>query len=109
MKRSHAPASTVPLRETQGIEAARRLPAPRLLLFVVAADRTRKRDLQAAIKALATVDARPAGFALNMVAGGATDPYRYGYYRFDEESDKTRKGRRAKERKHAHYASRRSR
>ena len=72
------------------------------LLFVVAADRTRKRDLQAAIKALATVDARPAGFALNMVAGGATDPYRYGYYRFDEESDKTRKGRRAKERKHAH-------
>ena len=72
------------------------------LLFVVAADRTRKRDLQAAIKALATVDARPAGFALNMVAGGATDPYRYGYYRFDEGSDKTRKGRRAKERKHAH-------
>jgi capsular exopolysaccharide synthesis family protein len=68
------------------------------LLFVVAADRTRKRDLQAAIKALSTVDARPAGFALNMVAGGAADPYRYGYYRFDEENERTRTGRRAKER-----------
>jgi capsular exopolysaccharide synthesis family protein len=62
------------------------------LLFVVAADRTRKRDLQSALKALTTVDARAAGFALNMVAGGAADPYRYGYYRYDEEQKTARTG-----------------
>jgi Mrp family chromosome partitioning ATPase len=68
------------------------------LLFNVAADRTRKRDLQSAIKALTTVDASAAGFALNMVAGGATDPYRYGYYRYEQTKETTRTGRRAKER-----------
>ena len=68
------------------------------LLFVVAADRTRKRDLQSALKALTTVDAPAAGFALNMVAGGPADPYRYGYYRFQEGEETTRGGRRAKER-----------
>jgi capsular exopolysaccharide synthesis family protein len=68
------------------------------LLFIVAADRTRKRDLQSAIKALTTVDASAAGFALNMVAGGATDPYRYGYYRYEQTKETTRTGRRAKER-----------
>lgn len=64
------------------------------LLFVVAADRTRKRDLQSALKALTTVDARAAGFALNMVAGGTGDPYRYGYYRYEGESGDTRGDRR---------------
>jgi succinoglycan biosynthesis transport protein ExoP len=72
------------------------------LLFVVAADRTRKRDLQSALKALSTVDARAAGFALNMVAAGATDPYRYGYYRYDEAKETTRSGRRSKERARSH-------
>lgn len=66
------------------------------LLFVIAADRTRKRDLQSAIKALTTVDARAAGFALNMVAGGAGDPYRYGYYRYEEGQDSARRSRRGK-------------
>jgi len=65
------------------------------LLFVVAADRTRKRDLSSALKALSTVDATPAGFTLNMVSGGSTSPYRYGYYRYEGESSGTRKGRRA--------------
>ena len=72
------------------------------LLFVVAADRTRKRDLQSALKALTTVDARAAGFTLNMVASGATDPYRYGYYRYDEAREPTRTGRRNKERARSH-------
>ena len=62
------------------------------LLFIVAADRTRKRDLQSALKALTTVDARAAGFALNMVAGGANDPYRYGYYQPKDESGDARRG-----------------
>jgi capsular exopolysaccharide synthesis family protein len=67
------------------------------LLFVVAADRTRKRDLSSAIKALATVDATPAGFALNMVSTGASDPYRYGYYRYGAQPPaSTRAGRREK-------------
>ena len=69
------------------------------LLFVVAADRTRKRDLQSAIKALTTVDARAAGFALNMVAGGTGDPYRYGYYRYEGESAQTRGDRKQATRK----------
>jgi hypothetical protein len=60
----------------------------------VAADRTRKRDLQSALKALSTVDARAAGFALNMVSGGSADPYRYGYYRFEDETAPTRGSRR---------------
>lgn len=63
------------------------------LLFVVAADRTRKRDLQSALKALTTVDARAAGFALNMVASGTGDPYRYGYYRYEGESGQARQSR----------------
>ncbi len=53
------------------------------LLFVVAVDRTRKRDLQSAIRQLSTVDVTAAGFALNMVASGPSDPYRYGYYRYE--------------------------
>jgi succinoglycan biosynthesis transport protein ExoP len=56
------------------------------LLFVVAVDRTRKRDLQSALKSLSTVGVNAAGFALNMVATGSSDPYRYGYYRYEESS-----------------------
>jgi capsular exopolysaccharide synthesis family protein len=69
------------------------------LLFIVAADRTRKRDLQSAIKALTTVDARAAGFALNMVAAGASDPYRYGYYGYEANGAASRKRRRKARRK----------
>ncbi len=66
------------------------------LVFVVAADRTRKRDLAAAMRALSTVDATPAGFTLNMVAAGASDPYRYGYYRDGGMSSATRRGRKVR-------------
>jgi capsular exopolysaccharide synthesis family protein len=68
------------------------------LLFIVAADRTRKRDLSSALKSLTTVDATPAGFALNMVSGGSSGPYRYGYYRYDGESG-TRRARKAAEKR----------
>jgi capsular exopolysaccharide synthesis family protein len=64
------------------------------MLFVVAADRTRKRDLSSAMKALTTVDATPAGFALNMVSTGGSDPYRYGYYRYEEVQSGSRGSRR---------------
>jgi capsular exopolysaccharide synthesis family protein len=67
------------------------------LLFVVAVDRTRKRDLQSALKALTTVDAKASGFALNMVSAGSNDPYRYGYYRYEGDTHSTRQGRRARE------------
>ena len=71
------------------------------LLFVVAADRTRKRDLQSALKSLSTVGVHAAGFALNMVSVGPSDPYRYGYYRYQAPSTsrtdrRTTKGRRDK-------------
>ena len=65
------------------------------LLFVVAADRTRKRD--SPVRAEGTDDGgrpTPAGFALNMVRGGAADPYRYGYYRYGAKPpEATRAGR----------------
>jgi succinoglycan biosynthesis transport protein ExoP len=66
------------------------------LLFVVAADRTRKRDLQSAIRALSTVEAAPAGFALNMVTSGPSDPYRYGYYRFQDQTQSQTRRQQAK-------------
>jgi capsular exopolysaccharide synthesis family protein len=49
------------------------------LIMVVAADRTRKRDLASAVHSLETVDAPVAGFALNMVPATST-AHRYGYY-----------------------------
>ena len=54
------------------------------LLMVVAADRTKKRDLASAVRSLETVDVEVSGFALNMTATKATEKYRYGYYRYDE-------------------------
>ncbi|MDQ6897117.1 MAG: polysaccharide biosynthesis tyrosine autokinase [Actinomycetota bacterium] len=66
------------------------------LLFVVAADRTRKRDLQSALKSLSTVGVNAAGFALNMVATGNSDPYRYAYYRDGGATGKSRTERRAR-------------
>ncbi|WP_260439502.1 polysaccharide biosynthesis tyrosine autokinase [Humibacillus xanthopallidus] len=49
------------------------------LIMVVAADRTRKRDLASAVHSLETVDAPVAGFALNMAPATST-AHRYGYY-----------------------------
>ena len=74
------------------------------LLFVVAADRTRKRDLSSAIKALTTVDATPAGFALNMVSTGGSDPYRYGYYRYEADQSGSRGSRRRASKKVRQHA-----
>jgi polysaccharide biosynthesis transport protein len=54
------------------------------LIMVVAADRTRKRDLASAVHSLETVDAPVAGFALNMVPGTST-AHRYGYYGHNRE------------------------
>ena len=49
------------------------------MLLVASVNRTKKKDLAHALKNLKTVDIEPAGFALNMVAGG--DGYgKYGYY-----------------------------
>ena len=54
------------------------------LVMVVAAERTRKKDLATALTSLRTVDIAPAGFVLNFVQVGASDPYRYGTYRYQQ-------------------------
>ncbi|MEI2828100.1 MAG: polysaccharide biosynthesis tyrosine autokinase [Dermatophilaceae bacterium] len=56
------------------------------LVMVVAAERTRKKDLQTALTSLHTVDVDPAGFVLNFVPVSASDPYRYGTYRYQQGS-----------------------
>ena len=53
-------------------------------LMVVASHRTKKRDVASAVKQLETVEARLAGFALNFVPINESDPYRHGYYRYQE-------------------------
>ncbi|EYT48834.1 polysaccharide biosynthesis tyrosine autokinase [Brachybacterium muris] len=62
------------------------------LLMVVGVDRTKKRDLAAALKQLETVGAHVSGFARNFVASKGSD-YRYGYHRYEEEM--TRRARKA--------------
>lgn len=49
------------------------------MLMVLAADRTRKRDLAAALKALETVQVKVSGFALNMLAAKSPGAYDYHY------------------------------
>jgi capsular exopolysaccharide synthesis family protein len=51
------------------------------LLLIVAADRTPKRDLVLAFRALSNSGASVSGVALNMVSGAAANASRYGYYR----------------------------
>lgn len=70
------------------------------LVMVVAADRTKKRDLQSAVHSLETVEAPIAGFAINMAPATST-AHRYGYYGYTHEagapasrSDKRARGRR---------------
>lgn len=67
------------------------------MLLVVTVNRTKKRDVAHALKNLATVDIKPAGFALNMVPGG--NGYgKYGsYYVYGRDSKKGKKGRKATE------------
>ncbi len=55
------------------------------LLLIVAADRTTKRDLTAAFRALSSSGAAVSGVALNMVSKAA-NPSRYGYYRENTEA-----------------------
>lgn len=59
------------------------------LLLVVAADRTRKRELASALRSLATVEAGVAGFALNMSASDRSTAYRYGYHQYVSDQPST--------------------
>ena len=52
------------------------------MLMVVAAERTRKRDLAAALKSLETIGAHVSGFAWNFVTPSRDDARRYGYYSY---------------------------
>jgi succinoglycan biosynthesis transport protein ExoP len=51
------------------------------LVLVVAAERTRRKDLEAALTSLDTVGSEPAGIVLNFVPS-SPHGYRYGYYRY---------------------------
>lgn len=69
------------------------------LLMVVGVDRTKKKDLIAALKQLDTVGARVSGFARNFVVGKGSE-YRYGYHTYERAiaQDKRRGRRRSAER-----------
>ncbi|EWT02785.1 capsular biosynthesis protein [Intrasporangium oryzae NRRL B-24470] len=54
------------------------------LVMVVAADRTRRKDLENALHALDTVDVAVSGFALNLATGGADSSYKYGTYGYGQ-------------------------
>ena len=59
------------------------------MLMVVASNRTKKRDLSGALKALDTAGALVSGFALNFVPTASADTTRYGYYRYEDGTKKT--------------------
>ena len=61
------------------------------LLMVIAADRTKKRELASALKQLSTVGATVSGFARNFVLAKKSKEYGYGYYRYEEQT--SRRGR----------------
>lgn len=50
------------------------------LIMVVAAERTKKRELEAALRSLKTVDVPVAGFTLNLATAANSIAYRYGTY-----------------------------
>lgn len=82
------------------------------LLMVVGVDRTKKKDLTAALKQLNTVGAHVSGFARNFVVSKGSD-YRYGYHSYEEQvtrdrrSDRREQGRaRAKARQRSGAQSR---
>lgn len=60
------------------------------LLMVVGVDRTKKKDLTAALKQLNTVGAHVSGFARNFVVSKGSD-YRYGYHSYEEQVSKDRR------------------
>jgi tyrosine-protein kinase len=72
------------------------------LLMVVAADRTKKRDLASALKSLDTVNVTVSGFALNMAATKGSRKYRYGYYRYEAAQAAPKGGSRGARRKRKH-------
>ena len=59
------------------------------MLMVVASERTKKRDLTAALKSLETVGTTVSGFAWNFVASSRSEASRYGYYRYSAKATKT--------------------
>ncbi|HEY9494048.1 MAG TPA: polysaccharide biosynthesis tyrosine autokinase [Intrasporangium sp.] len=54
------------------------------LLMVVAAERTRRRELEAALRSLNTVDVPVSGFALNLATTANSLAYRYGTYGYGQ-------------------------
>lgn len=54
------------------------------LVMVVATDKTRRRDLESALRSLYTVDVAVSGFALNLATGGSDTAYRYGTYGYGQ-------------------------
>lgn len=72
------------------------------LLMVVAADRTKKRDLASALKSLDTVNVTVSGFALNMAATKGSRKYRYGYYRYEAAQAAPKGGSRGARQKRKH-------
>lgn len=80
----------------------------RNLALVVAADRTRKREVENAISSMETVNSRPAGFIMNFVSTAVMGS-RYGYYgygspygsRGSKKANTRRRGRQAKRKESA--------
>lgn len=50
------------------------------LIMVVAADRTKRRDLETALTSLDTIEVPVSGFVLNLATGSSSSTYRYGTY-----------------------------
>lgn len=57
------------------------------LVMVVASDRTRRRDLESALRSLETVEVPVAGFALNMENSTSAVSYRYGTYGYGQTAE----------------------
>lgn len=54
------------------------------LIMVVASERTKRRELEAALRSLETVEVPVAGFALNLATGASAAAYRYGTYGYGQ-------------------------
>ncbi|GAA6527719.1 polysaccharide biosynthesis tyrosine autokinase [Intrasporangium sp. DVR] len=54
------------------------------LIMVVASERTRRRELESALRSLQTVEVPVAGFALNLATGANSATYRYGTYGYGQ-------------------------
>jgi capsular exopolysaccharide synthesis family protein len=54
------------------------------LIMVVASERTKRRELESALRSLETVEVPVAGFALNLATGANSAAYRYGTYGYGQ-------------------------